>query len=83
MNKKLDQYKCLASLAVFREMYNSKTDIYFIISQFIKEVILNYSLYKFSLNEIANKVNTEYGVTSPNIMPNPTWLNGQTSPDMV
>ena len=36
---KLDESKCLASLAVFRELHDSKKDVYEIISEFLLEII--------------------------------------------
>lgn len=43
MNKTLQESKCLASLAVFRELYNSKKDISEIISEFLIEIIITES----------------------------------------
>lgn len=33
-----EESRCLASLAVFRELYNNNRDIYCIIGEFIKEI---------------------------------------------
>lgn len=38
MDDVLQESKCLASLAVFRELYNSEKDIYGIIGEFLKEI---------------------------------------------
>lgn len=46
--------KLLASLAVFRELYNSEKDIYDVISKFIEEVIIHKSIYSFEIVEMKN-----------------------------
>lgn len=71
MNKKIEhsktfeQSKCLASLAVFRELYDNKNDIYGVISDFIVEIIITNSLRSFGLTEITSLLNKEYYFNLP------------------
>ncbi|PLX51153.1 MAG: hypothetical protein C0613_00670 [Desulfobulbaceae bacterium] len=51
----------LASLAVFRELYNKQTDIYEIISKFLNHIIISQSKYNFTLTEITNLLNGSFG----------------------
>lgn len=60
-----NESKCLASLAVFRELYNSKNDVYDVISQFLKVVIINNSKYQFSLTEITQLLNSTFDFNLP------------------
>jgi len=66
----LNESKCLASLAVFRELYSSKKDIYEVISEFIKELIINNNIYKFNLSEITNLLNSTYEFKIPDAVIN-------------
>jgi hypothetical protein len=52
--------RLLASLAVFRELYNAEKDVYGIISVFLSDLIKIENLYSFSLNEITNKLNSTF-----------------------
>jgi hypothetical protein len=65
MNKTIEESKCLASLAVFRELYNSEKDIYGIISEFIVELIVSTSKHSFNLTEITASINKEYDFSIP------------------
>jgi len=65
MNKTLEESKCLASLAVFRELYNSEKDIYAIISEFLSELIVSNSKHNFNLTEITAELNLEYDFSIP------------------
>jgi hypothetical protein len=65
MNKTLEESKCLASLAVFRELYNSEKDIYAIISEFLTELIVSTSKHNFNLTEITAELNLEYDFSIP------------------
>ncbi len=65
MNRIKEENKLLASLAVFRELYDEEKDVYGIISAFLKEIIRNESLYSFSLNEITEKLNSTYEFEIP------------------
>ncbi|UTW62657.1 hypothetical protein KFE98_00425 [bacterium SCSIO 12741] len=65
MSETIEESKCLASLAVFRELYNSEKDIYGIISEFITEVILSSSKHSFNLTEITNLLNDTYDFSIP------------------
>lgn len=55
-----EESKCLASLAVFRELYNSEKDIYAIICEFLREIITTNGKYQFTLTEITTLLNETY-----------------------
>jgi hypothetical protein len=57
--------RLLASLAVFRELYNAEKDVYGIISVFLTDIIKLENLYSFSLNEITNKLNSTFEFEIP------------------
>jgi len=57
--------RLLASLAVFRELYNSEKDIYGVISVFLNDLIRQKKLYSFSLNEITNSLNITFEFDIP------------------
>lgn len=60
-----EESKCLASLAVFRELYNSDRDIYAVIGEFLKEIISTKGKHQFSLTEITQLLNDTYDFTIP------------------
>ena len=62
---KTKQITSLASLAVFRELYNKQTDIYGIISEFLNDVISSHGKYTFTLTEITNLLNQSFGFSIP------------------
>ena len=49
MENTLENSKCLASLAVFRELYDNQKDVYGVISEFLKEIISSENKYQFGL----------------------------------
>lgn len=57
--------RLLASLAVFRELYNSEKDVYGIISIFLNDLIKINNLYSFSINEITSKLNDTFEFDIP------------------
>lgn len=57
--------RLLASLAVFRELYNSEKDVYGIISVFLADIIKNENLYSFNLSEITAKLNSVFEFEIP------------------
>lgn len=59
------QITSLASLAVFRELYNKQTDIYGIISKFLIHIITCQYKYNFTLTEITNLLNESFGFSIP------------------
>ena len=69
-----EESKCLASLAVFRELYNSEKDIYAIICEFIKEIITTNGKHQFTLTEISTLLNETYDFKIPEAVIN-TSLN--------
>lgn len=60
-----DKTKCLASLATFRELYNKQQDIYFIVSEFAKCIIITKSLYSFELEIMHRNLIDENGIDIP------------------
>jgi len=65
MRNCFEESKCLASLAVFRELYNENKDIYDIISEFLKEIISSKGKYQFTVTEITQLVNETYDFRIP------------------
>lgn len=56
----------LASLAVFRELYNKDIDIYTIIAQFLCDIIKTHSLNNFfDINQISESFNTSFEFNIP------------------
>lgn len=70
MKEILGKSKCLASLAVFRELYNSEKDIYGIIGEFLKEIITSNGKHQFSLTEISQLLNLTYDFKIPEAIVN-------------
>lgn len=52
--------RCLASLAVFRELLDSQKDVYGIIAEFLREIIVSNAKHQFGLTEITNLLNDTY-----------------------
>lgn len=65
MENTLENSKCLASLAVFRELYDNQKDVYGVISEFLKEVISSKNTYQFGLTEITQILNDSYDFKIP------------------
>jgi hypothetical protein len=65
MNDCKNESRCLASLALFRELYNSKNDVYGVISEFLKEVIISEAMHQFSLTEITRLLNDSFDFHLP------------------
>ena len=59
MDRISDKRKCMASLAVFRDLYNKKRDIYSVIAEFVKLAIAEKALSSFSLQQMVNVINQE------------------------
>ncbi len=74
MAKLKEESKCLASLAVFRELYNNEKDIYGIICEFLKEIITSQAKHQFTLTEITALLNETYDFKIPEAVVN-TSLN--------
>ena len=60
-----DNSKLLASLAVFRELYDSEKDIYSIIASFLNDLIRKEKLNVIGINEITEKLNSEFEFDIP------------------
>lgn len=65
MKNTLEYSKCLASLAVFRELYDNQKDVYGVISEFLKEIISSENRYQFGLTEITRLLNDNYDFNIP------------------
>lgn len=64
MSQISDNIRCMASLAVFRELYNSnKSDIFSVIAAFAENIIIREKKYHFELQEFCLMLNNEYGFT--------------------
>lgn len=57
--------KLIASLAVFRELFNSEKDIYGVISVFLSDIIKSQALYTFTLTDITTTFNKIYEFDIP------------------
>ncbi len=55
----------LASLAVFRELYDSEKDVYGVICAFLGDIIISNAKYRFSLPEITNLLNRTFSFSIP------------------
>ena len=55
----------MASLAVFRDLYNTKRDIYSVIAEFAKLALAEKALSSFNLQQMVNIINQEYGFDLP------------------
>lgn len=60
-----EESKRLASLAVFRELYNSKKDVYGVISEFLNDLITNKNMHQFHVTEITDQLNSIYDFEIP------------------
>jgi len=60
-----NESKLLASLAVFREIYDSKKDVYVVIAEFIREVIISNAKHQFNLTEITQLLNSTFDFKIP------------------
>lgn len=72
MKHTLKGTKYLASLAVFRVLYDSEKDIYGIISEFILQIIISKSKYSFNLTEITYMLNNTYDFNIPEAVVKPS-----------
>lgn len=61
----LKENKLLASLAVFRELYDSKKDVYVVISEFIKDVVITNGKHQFNITEITQLLNSSFDFNLP------------------
>ncbi|MBU1193641.1 MAG: hypothetical protein KKE62_15160 [Proteobacteria bacterium] len=55
----------LASLAIFRELYDNQKDIYTVISCFLDEIITNQGKHEFNITEITNLLNKTFDFSIP------------------
>lgn len=61
----MNEKNLIASLAVFREFYDKKTDIYNIIASFINDIIIENSLLTFTIVEISELFNQTFEFNIP------------------
>ena len=62
MSQDVENFKCVSSLAVFRKMYDNRQNVYDIISEFVKTIIISHSLVEFELYDMCTLLKEEYGV---------------------
>lgn len=60
-----NESKCLASLAVFRALYDKKANVYAIIQEFLTEIITSRALHEIDITEIAEILNSTYDFDIP------------------
>jgi hypothetical protein len=65
MNIINDQKKCMASLAVFKRLFNSGNDIFSIIAEFVKQEIISKGLTSFTEQEMHDMLLQENGFDVP------------------
>lgn len=65
MDRISDKKKCMAALAVFRNLYEQKQDVYFVISEFIKLVIAENALKSLDVSKMVGLLNECFGFELP------------------
>lgn len=65
MNEIQEQCKILASLVLFRELYDKEKDVYGVIAEFLNEIIAVNQKRNFNLTEITNLLNSTYDFSIP------------------
>jgi hypothetical protein len=65
MADNIESSKLLASLVVFRELYNKQKDVYGVICDFLSEIIRKEGLYSFNLTQITGLLNSTYDFAIP------------------
>lgn len=61
----MEKSRCLASVALFRELYSNQKDIYGVLSQFLKDIIIVNKKHQFNLTEITKLLNRTYDFKIP------------------
>lgn len=61
----MENDKYLASVSLFSLLYNEKKDVYIVLSEFLKNIIVTRGLYEFSSTEITNELNNSYDFSIP------------------
>ena len=79
MNKDDMSKKRLAACAVFRELYESKKDIFGIIAEFLKSVIIENKKHTFDSTEITQFLRTTYGFDIPEAVINTSYKNSRSN----
>ena len=65
MDRISDKCKSMAAMAVFRDLYNQKKDIYSAIAEFVKLAIVENGLITFELQQISNIIKENNGIELP------------------
>jgi len=65
-----EESKLLASLVVFRELYDNQRDIYGVIAEFLKEIISANRKHRFHLTEITYLLNSTFDFSIPEAVVN-------------
>lgn len=58
--------RLLASYALFKGLYDKGKDIYGVIAEYLKKVVSDKALYKFTLDDITQQLNKEFDFNIPN-----------------
>ena len=66
MDRISDTRKCMASLAIFKTLYDEKKDLYSVIASFSQQLIYDQKLHAFNLQEFCYKLKDVYGFNLPN-----------------
>ena len=61
----MENNKYLTSLALFRELYDNKKNIYDVLSEFIRYTILTKNIHQFNTREITDLLNEMYDFSVP------------------
>lgn len=56
-----NDYRLMASMALFRELHNQEHDLYQILAVFVRQLIWDKRMYTFSAGELTRRLNLEYG----------------------
>lgn len=65
MNEFTNEVRSLAAFTVIGELYDNGSDIYEIISEFIKEIIISENMFKFNLIDIKESLKKTYSFKIP------------------
>lgn len=62
MSENMKNVQCVTSLAVFRELYNRQRNVYDVIAEFAKTIIVSKALKSFELQQMCGYLNCEYSL---------------------
>lgn len=61
----MDNYQCLASLALFRQLYDNKQHVYSVLAEFLRYLIIVENTNPFNLSEISSRLNNSFAFKIP------------------